>query len=151
MVRIAISLMLAGTVSCSAPSPSTAASPPGSHAAEPVTTPGGGANPQSVIGVWRGTSQCKVRPSPCNDEIVVYHISAGADPDAFVLVANKIVGGQEEEMGTLHCQLQRPTDRLTCRINKGTFFYEIDGDRMHGTLDLSDGTRYREIEVERVR
>ena len=87
----------------------------------------------------------------CNDEIVVYHISAGADPDTFVVVANKVVGGREQEMGTLQCQLQGPNHRLACKFDKGTFSYEIDGDRMHGTLDLSDGTRYREIEVERAR
>jgi hypothetical protein len=26
----------------------------------------------SAIGVWRGTSICPVRPSPCHDEVVVY-------------------------------------------------------------------------------
>src|ERR1700716_2423407 len=30
------------------------------------------ANP---VGVWRGTSLCRVRPSPCNDEVSVYRIT----------------------------------------------------------------------------
>jgi len=45
--------------------------------------------------------------------------------------------------------LQRAERRLACKIDKGTFVYAIDGDRMHGTLELTDGTRYRVIEVER--
>ena len=33
--------------------------------------PAAGSNP---VGVWRGASACRVRPSPCKDEIVVYRI-----------------------------------------------------------------------------
>jgi hypothetical protein len=54
-------------------------------------------------------------------------------------------------MGTLECQLVAAEHQLTCRNERGTFVFVIDGDRMHGKLDLLDGTRYRVIEVERVR
>jgi hypothetical protein len=41
--------------------------------------------------------------------------------------------------------------RVVCRIERGTFLFAIDGNRIYGRLDLLDGTRYRVIEVERVR
>ena len=36
------------------------------------------------VGVWRGTSLCLVRPSPCNDEIVVYRIARKNSPHVFL-------------------------------------------------------------------
>jgi hypothetical protein len=109
----------------------------------------------SPAGEWRGTSLCTVKPSACHDETVVYHVSGhvsgAADPDSFVLVANKLVDGREEEMGTLSCHLDRDRRTLTCPFDKGTFNYVLDGDHMHGTLDLPDGQRFRQIETERAR
>lgn len=104
----------------------------------------------SVVGVWRGTSLCTVRPSPCNDETVVYYLS-GSDPDHIACVANKIVDGKEVEMGRTQCQLLPAEHRLVCKLGRATFVFAIDGNRMHGWLDLPDGTRYRVVEVERVR
>jgi len=66
-------------------------------------------------------------------------------------VANKIVDGKEEEMGRSECRLVPAERQLVCPIARGTFRYVIDGDRMHGRLDLLDGTRYRTVEVQRVR
>jgi hypothetical protein len=91
-----------------------------------------------------------VRPSACNDETVVYRVS-GTDPDHLLWIANKIVDGKEQEMGRSECQLLPAEHRVVCRIERGTFRFAIDGDRMHGQLDLLDGTRYRVIEVERAR
>jgi hypothetical protein len=73
------------------------------------------------------------------------------DPDELVVQASKIVDSEELDMGTLPCRFARETHRLTCTFERGAFVYAIDGDRMHGTLDLTDGTRFRVIEVERVR
>ena len=58
----------------------------------PTTTP----NP---VGSWRGTSRCLVRPSACNDEVVVYRAARVGTSDSLSLDARKIVSGQEEEMG----------------------------------------------------
>jgi hypothetical protein len=163
MRRIAICLALASTAGCSAPTtPAPAAAPPA--AAPPAAAPPAAAPPareaaaapagtddlSSVIGVWRGTSQCTVRPSACNDEIVVYYVS-GTDRDHLQWVANKIVDGKEVEMGKSECQLAPAEHQVVCRIERGTFVFAIDGNRIHGRLDLQDGTRYRVIEVERVR
>jgi hypothetical protein len=52
----------------------------------------------SPVGDWRGTSLCQVRPSPCNDEIFVYHISALPGRNAYRMVMNKLIAGKEESM-----------------------------------------------------
>jgi hypothetical protein len=145
MRRIAICLALATTVGCAAPTP--AATPP---AREAAAAPAETGDLSSVVGVWRGTSLCTVRPSPCNDETAVYYFS-GTDRDHLLWVANKIVDGKEQEMGRSECQLVAAEHRVVCRFERGTFRFAIDGNRMHGQLDLLDGTRYRAIEVERVR
>jgi hypothetical protein len=80
----------------------------------------------------------------------VYYVS-GTDRDHLLWVANKIVDGKEVEMGRSECQLAVAEHRVVCRIERGTFRFAIDGSRMHGQLDLLDGTRYRVIEIERVR
>ena len=49
--------------------------------------------PASPTGVWRGVSVCLVRPSPCNDEIVVYRITSTKTTDSLTLDARKIVRG----------------------------------------------------------
>ena len=105
----------------------------------------------SPIGSWRGTSLCTVKPSACHDEAVVYHVTAGTDPDSFMFDAAKLVDGREEDMGTIACHLDRGHHAVVCPIPKGTFTFVLDGDRMRGTLDLPDGTRFRRIFVERVR
>jgi hypothetical protein len=53
---------------------------------------------QEPIGTWRGTSTCLVRPSPCNDEHIVYRITRVGAPDSVSIDARKIVNGREEEM-----------------------------------------------------
>src|SRR4029078_10598302 len=47
------------------------------------------------VGVWRGTSLCRVRPSPCKDENVVYRITRVNASDTLSIDARKIVNGQE--------------------------------------------------------
>jgi hypothetical protein len=150
MRGIAICLTLASTAGCSAPTPVAAPPAAAPPAREAAAAPAGTGDLSSVVGVWRGTSQCTVRPSPCNDETVVYYVS-GTDRDHLLWVANKIVDGKEVEMGRSECQLVPAEHRAVCRMERGTFLFAIDGNRIHGRLDLLDGTRYRVIEVERVR
>ena len=52
----------------------------------------------SHVGVWRGTSLCQVRPSPCKDEIVVYRITRVNVSDTLSVDARKIVNEQEDEI-----------------------------------------------------
>jgi hypothetical protein len=103
------------------------------------------ANP---IGVWRGTSLCSVRSSPCNNEIVVYRITRAKTGDTLSLDARKIVSGREEEMGVLAC-VAAPVVQLTCTIPKGVWHFTIRSDSLVGELRLLDNTKYRDVRTAR--
>ncbi|MFL5605321.1 MAG: hypothetical protein ACJ8AD_02625, partial [Gemmatimonadaceae bacterium] len=103
------------------------------------------ANP---VGVWRGTSLCSVRSSPCNNEIVVYRITRAKTGDSLSLDARKIVSGREEEMGVLAC-VAAPGVQLTCTIPKGVWHFTIRSDSLVGELRLLDNTKYRDIRTAR--
>ena len=55
----------------------------------------------NAVGVWRGTSLCRVHPSPCKDETVVYRITRVNAGDSLSIDALKIVNGQEFLIGYL--------------------------------------------------
>jgi hypothetical protein len=71
----------------------------------------GSAPAPDPVGVWSGTSICRLRPSPCNDEIVVYRITRKNASDSLSMDARKIVNGQEEEMGSSPAGLARRSRR----------------------------------------
>jgi len=56
---------------------------------------------QSFEGIWKGTSLCQIKNSPCHDEVVVYHISKDSNGKSYEVIANKIVDGKEDYMGTI--------------------------------------------------
>ena len=105
------------------------------------------------VGVWRGTSTCQLKNSPCKNETVVYYISAGAAKNLYVMKANKIVNGQEEEMGTLDFTY---ADSEKALINKdvdrqnrqGIWMFKLQEKNLDGTLTL-DGVLYRIIHVKK--
>jgi hypothetical protein len=108
------------------------------------------------IGTWHGTSTCTVKPSSCNDETVVYHVTraagGGASSNAVSVQADKIVDGKALDMGTLDCTWDGAGRVLACTIpKKGTFRFQIDADdkKLTGTLTLTDGTLFRKIVAER--
>jgi hypothetical protein len=51
--------------------------------------------PSELIGVWQGTSTCtdRIAAPACQDETVVYELTAGTKPDTVHWKANKIVNG----------------------------------------------------------
>jgi len=105
------------------------------------------------VGVWRGTSICQQKNSPCKNENVVYHISAGTGKNLYVMQANKIVNGQEEEMGiipfTYADSIQSLVNKDVDRQNrKGVWIYKLQGKNMDGTLTV-DGVLYRIIHVKK--
>lgn len=110
--------------------------------------PAAASNP---VGVWRGTSLCRVRPSPCNDEIVVYRITRVNASDSLSLDARKIVNGQEEEMGVLGCRSAASGAQLTCTMPNGVWRFTIRGDSLVGELRLPDNRKYRDISTARSR
>ena len=99
----------------------------------------------TLIGVWKGTSICQIKNSPCHDENVVYHISKGHGIDTFKIVATKIVNGKEEEMGTLGFKFNKKTNQLIS-TDYGLWTFNLKGNKLEGTL-IVRGDLYRIIKV----
>jgi hypothetical protein len=97
------------------------------------------------LGVWRGTSVCLVRPSACNDEIVVYRVAPTNAADSVTVDARKIVRGEEQAMGVLTCHVTSPAGSLTCAFARGTWLFRIRNDSLVGELRLTDGTKFRDV------
>jgi hypothetical protein len=108
----------------------------------------GAANP---VGVWRGTSLCTVRPSSCNDEVVVYRITRAKTSDSLSIDARKVVSGREEEMGVLTCYAAAPNAQVTCTMRNGVWHFTIRGDSLVGELRLLDNTKFRDVRTARSR
>ena len=103
------------------------------------------------VGTWRGTSLCLVRPSACNDEVVVYRITrpSTADTDSLSIDARKIASGREQAMGVLGCRLTAPSARVTCSMPNGQWRFTIRGDSLVGELRLPDDTKFRDVRTAR--
>lgn len=105
----------------------------------------------SPAGVWRGTSVCTLRPSSCNDEVVVYRISRVNASDSLTIDARKIVQGQEEEMGIIPCHSAASGAQLTCTMPNGVWRFTIRGDSLVGDLRLPDNRKFRDVRTTRSR
>lgn len=108
------------------------------------------ADSDSLVGDWRGDSICVVRPSACNDEKALYHFKQlGGQPNRFSLQADKIVNGQAEEMGTMECGYAPEKHAVTCSTPKLVLHLTLKGKSLAGTMNLSDGTLWRNITLRR--
>jgi hypothetical protein len=103
----------------------------------------------SPVGVWRGTSVCRVRPSPCKDEVALYRITRGKTSDSLSVDGRKIVNGQEVQMGILGCGLNTSGTQFTCSAPNGVWHFAIRGDSLVGELRLPDNTKYRDVSTTR--
>src|SRR3954463_5699095 len=85
-----------------------------------------------VVGKWKGESLCTVKPSACHDEVVVYEISASAEKKgALVWKADKIVNGEQENMGTMDCTYAAESRTMTCDMpGRGVWSLTVKGDAM---------------------
>jgi hypothetical protein len=102
-----------------------------------VTSYAGSVNNDSLLtGTWKGTSICQVKPSPCNDEIAVYHITKGDKPNTYHIVANKVINGVEEDMGVGDYTFNPADNSLFCYLDKYnvTIKFIVKGRLMEGTL-----------------
>jgi hypothetical protein len=105
------------------------------------------ASPDSLlVGIWKGTSICQVKNSPCHDEVVVYHISKAPGIDTFDISANKIVNSKEEEMGTITCKFNRTNSQLISTSYNSLWTFNLKGRNLEGTL-LYHGSLFRIIHV----
>ena len=111
----------------------------------------GGEKAPRVEGVWRGSSECMVKNSPCHDETNVYRITAiPGKTYRFKVAGSKIVDGQEVAMGpALNWDYDPQKHLLTFAVGNGHFWLNIDGDKMEGGLMLADMTVYRKIHMVR--
>jgi len=98
-----------------------------------------------LIGVWKGSSICQIKNSPCHDETVVYHISKKLGIDTFFFFLNKIVNGVEEEMAILPFTLNKKTNQLIS-TSYGLWTFTIKQRKLEGTL-VSKGALYRIINL----
>ena len=103
------------------------------------------------VGTWRGTSVCLVRPSACNDEIVVYQIARTKTADSLTMDARKIVNGEEQDMGALTCHFTPPSGPVTCAMPQGTWQFRVRNDSLIGELRLPDNTKFRDVRAVRAR
>ena len=106
----------------------------------------------NIEGIWKGTSLCQVKSSPCHDENVVYHISRATNGKTHTIQMNKIVNGAEEEMGASDAVYDKTKHTLTSTTKNrqgriGVWLFKIDGKQMHGTLTIDEKTLYRIIEM----
>jgi hypothetical protein len=101
------------------------------------------------VGVWRGTSLCRLRPSACKDESVVYRITRVNASDSLSIDARKIVNGQEEDMGLLACLPGASVAQITCTMPNGVWRFTIRGDSLVGELRLPDNRKFRDVSTVR--
>jgi hypothetical protein len=107
--------------------------------------------PPNPVGVWRGTSLCRLRPSACHDENVVYRITRVNASDSLSIDARKIVNGQEEEMGIIACRPGASVAQITCAMPNGVWRFTIRGDSLVGELRLPDNRKFRDVSTVRSR
>jgi hypothetical protein len=104
----------------------------------------------ALIGDWRGDSICVVRPSACHDEKALYHVKQlSGQPVRFSLQADKIVNGHAVDMGTMECGYTLEQHALTCSTPKLVIHLTLKGKSLDGTMNLPDGTLWRNINLKK--
>ena len=105
---------------------------------------------QSFEGVWKGTSLCQVKNSPCHDEVVVYYISKDSDGKSYKMNASRVVNGKEVDMGPLSFTYDDKQKVFVSvdseRSSKWEF--KVTGNEMKGTL-MDKGELYRIVNVKK--
>lgn len=100
----------------------------------------------SLVGNWRGNSICQVRTSACKDEKALYHFKELNDrPNHFYVEADKIVNGEAVQMGTIECSFAPEKHAVSCSTPKFTVQLTLNGKSLTGTMNLPDGTLWRNI------
>ena len=106
-----------------------------------------------ISGTWRGSSICQDKSSACHDEIAVYHASKAAGRNVYLLQMNKMVNGQETEMGPLNFVYNDTLKTLTAidnfRGTKHIWSFKINGTTIHGTLTLDNARVFRVIDLKK--
>ncbi len=86
----------------------------------------------------------------CRNETVVYYIKNVPDrPDLVIIQADKIVEGKAITMGTGQWQYNRAQRTLEWRMPQQVWLLKVTGNRIDGTLTLSDKTVFRKVTLEK--
>ena len=108
------------------------------------------ASPDPTVGTWEGTSLCQVKPSPCHDEHVVYHVTALGN-GRYQIAGYKVVSGQERFMGNVEVGLDAKSGSLSGKTidrsgRSSLWTFVRHNSHLSGRL-ISDGALFRLIEV----
>jgi hypothetical protein len=104
----------------------------------------------AFVGDWRGDSICVLRESACHDENSLYHVTQLTEkPGWFSMKLGKIVNGKPVTMGTQECSYDSTKKSLLCEFARGVMRFTVLGDRMEGTMSLTDGTLWRKITLKK--
>ena len=104
----------------------------------------------AIVGDWRGDSICMARESACRDEDSLYHVARlGDKPGWFSMKLDKIVDGKPVTMGTVECSYDSSKKSLGCEFPRGAFHLTLQGNKMEGTMTLTDGTLWRKISLKK--
>ena len=112
-----------------------------------VPAPAVTANP---VGVWRGTSTCKLRASTCSEATVVYRVARVNASDSLSLDARKIVNGRDEEIGVAGCRIVSGT-QFWCPMADHGWYFTVRRDSLIGDLRGPDQSPYRDVRATRSR
>ena len=98
-----------------------------------------------ILGTWQGTSTCtdRVAAPACNDEVIVYEVSAGAVRGVAHWKGYKIVAGQRDLMGELDFTYSADdrcwrADMSSTRV-VGVWCLSVQGSAMIGSAWLLPG------------
>lgn len=104
----------------------------------------------SFVGDWRGVSICMVRESACRDEDSLYHVTRLTGKLGwYSMKFDKIVDGKPVTMGKQECSYDSTKKSLVCEFARGVMRFSIQGDRMEGSMSLTDGTLWRRISLKK--
>ena len=62
---------------------------------------------------------------------------------------DKIVDGKPVTMGTAECSYDSGKQTLSCEFARGTFRFTIQGNKMEGSMTLTDRTLWRKISLKK--
>ena len=103
-------------------------------------------------GTWRGQSTCTTDAPACHNESVVYYIKEVPDKSDVVFIqADKIVDRKTITMGTGEWQFDHAQRSLEWRTRQQVWLLKITGNRIEGTLTLTDKTIFRKLTLEKVK
>jgi hypothetical protein len=112
-----------------------------------LLAPGKFLTAQSIEGTWKGTSLCQVKNSPCHDEQVIYHITKDSSGNSYKVIANKIIAGKEDYMGTLTFTFVQEGILVSIdSVRNARWEFKLTGKKIKGTL-VYKNELYRIIDV----